>query len=116
MVQSLSGKSVRSDAYIVEVEGRFLVRPSPAIPKNKNEFRISNLTRFEAVVMPEKELTLQDGQEVPLRVGSQSYGEWNLKDLLESAYRYTVELIVGPGITVKAHGDSDPVIIIDPGQ
>jgi hypothetical protein len=114
MQSQFANKPGRSDAYIVNVDDRFLVRPSPAIPKNKNKFRISNLTRFSAEVELGPGLDLEVGEINPRPVPAGGFAEWSLKDLPEAAYRYTVVLDLGNGLTVAAHGDSDPVIIIDP--
>jgi len=48
--QILNTKGDRSDAHIVEVDDRFIVRPSPVVPKNNKKFRISNLTPYQALL------------------------------------------------------------------
>jgi hypothetical protein len=114
MRSPLGNKPRRSDAYIVEVDGRFLVRPSPAILRNKNKFLLSNLTPFPAEVALEPTLDLEAGETNPLTIDPGGFWEWRLKDLPEGAYRYKVTLDLGNNVKVVAHGDSDPVIIIDP--
>ena len=111
--QILNTKGDRSDAHIVEVDNRFIVRPSPVVPKNNKKFRISNLTPYQALLTILPGLTLDTGQDESVQIGPYGYEDIRLGANDERPYRYTVTLDVN-GTPSPAHGDSDPVIIIDP--
>ena len=101
-VQSQPPKNRKSDAYILDIDDRFIVRPTVAVLKKNDEFEIYNLSGLQAVVtfpdFPGETLTLQDR-------------EWGTATVSgQGPYRY--EVTVGGR---RAHAESDPVIIIDPG-
>jgi hypothetical protein len=111
--QTPNAKQDRSDVHIVEINRRFLVRPSPVVPKNNKKFRISNLTPYPATVtiLPGLELEAEQGASVP--IGSFAYEDIRLGANAERCYTYQVTVHVN-GQDWPAEGESDPVIIIDP--
>ena len=100
-VQNQPPKNRKSDAYILDIDDRFIVRPSVAVLKRNDEFEIYNLCGQDAVVtfpdFPGQTLSLHHGEWGTAMVGGQG------------VYRYEVK--VGGR---RAHAESDPVIIIDP--
>jgi len=112
-VQALTTKGDRSDAHVVEVERRFLVRPSPVIPKNGKRFRLSNLTPYPVVVEFLPGLNLEAGQSASVPIAPHAYEDIKLGENAEQPHTYRVRVNVN-GAEYFAQGDSDPVIIIDP--
>ena len=109
----LSQKPAKSDAFILHVGEKFLVRPAAVVVGKRRVFRISNLTGFVARVQLPPEIVVDNNPGKYIDIPSQQYGEFEIGENTEVAFPYTVTLGVGT-LTFKAHGDSDPVIIIDP--
>ena len=94
----------KCDAYIIDLDDRYLVRPSVVSLKKHDPFIICNLTNQLAHV----DLRNLGGPSFDLQAG-----QWAAVDLdpnrAPKAYHY--EVFVGGR---RAHAESDPVIIIDP--
>jgi hypothetical protein len=104
--QFLRPKHHKSDAYVIYAGGELRVRPAAAVVKAPDLFDICNLTQKTFNV----DVSGAGGGD-PFTLGP---GEWKAVPLakIEGVFEYTVSLDGDP--TVKARGDSDPVIIIDP--
>jgi hypothetical protein len=99
-------KGKKSDAYIIDLDGEWRVKPSVSVVKNPDEFDICNLTSTTFIID-----VSGPGGGPGFTLGP---GDWKSVPLSKErgVYTYTVTLASDP--TRKARGDSDPVIIIDP--
>jgi hypothetical protein len=95
-------------AYIIEIEGKFLVRPSVATIGKNEELTIRNLTSYPARVENCSLFAAQRTDVSPGSVGTISLASPSGVD------QYEVWLQIRTNAWVRVHGDSDPVIIIDP--
>jgi hypothetical protein len=95
-------------AYIIEVEGKFMVRPSVATIKKNEDLTIRNLTSYPARVENCSLFEAQRTDVSPRSVGTIILASTSGVD------QYEVWLEIGTDAWVRVHGDSDPVIIIDP--
>jgi hypothetical protein len=105
-------KTRQSDAYVIDVDDRLLVRPAVTILKQNNKFQISNLTGYEIDVTIGSGLSLAPGQTETKRIAKQKWDDFDTAGAA-GCFRYEVRVIDGSPAGRKAHGDSDPVIIVD---
>jgi len=96
------------DAYIIDVEGRFMVRPAVAAVEPNGTFKIRNLTDFPATVTPDTALNTR-----PLHIAAGDWDQFHVNPRADGLYQYEVWLRIG-GTDLRVNGESDPVIIIDP--
>lgn len=97
-------KLKKSDVYIINVDDRLLVRPAVVVVRGNQTLDICNLTGEQAAVtltcIDAGTISIAPGDWEEVTVGPQS-----------AAGAHTYGVAVGGR---KAHGESDPVIIIDP--
>ena len=96
------------DAYILEVEGRFMVRPAVAAVEQAAVFKIRNLTGFDATVDPDD--AVKTGK---VQIAAGGWGQFHVNPAADGVYQYEVWLHLGD-TDLRVNGESDPVIIIDP--
>jgi hypothetical protein len=100
------------DAYIIEAEGKFLVRPAvaPVEGGSGKHFQIRNLTDFDAAV------TLAAAVNGATKTAGAGGGaaKFTINSKADGSFPYEVWLDLGNGIKLRVSGESDPVIIIDP--
>jgi hypothetical protein len=100
------------DAYILEVEGKFLVRPAaaPVEGGNGKHFSIRNLTDYDA------DVALDPAVNGSRKTASANGGhaDFVIASRADGCYSYEVWLDLRNGIKLRVSGESDPVIIIDP--
>ena len=100
------------DAYVLEVEGKFLVRPAVCAVEGGQgkHFRIHNLTGYDAEVSLDPSV---NGS--PKTAGANGGSASFLVSIrANGAYPFEVWLDLGNGVKLRVPGESDPVIIIDP--
>jgi hypothetical protein len=99
------------DAYILDIEGKFVVRPSvsPVEGGSGKHFEIRNLTDFDA------EVTLDSAVNGSTKTAPAAGGtaKFTINPRAGGDYPYVVWLDLG-GTKLRVPGESDPVIIIDP--
>ena len=96
------------DVYIIDVEGRFMVRPAVAAAAPNGPFKIRNLTDFPATVNPDAALNTRS-----LHIAPGGWGQFQVSPRSDGLYQYEVWLRIGE-TDLRVNGESDPVIIIDP--
>jgi selenophosphate synthetase-related protein len=93
------------DAYVIDIDGKLLVRPSVVVLKQHDEFQLCNLTNNNDVqVCFGEPANAADWLQVD---DKKKRGQ--VMAMTPGVYRYHVRVAGRP-----AHGESDPVIIIDP--
>jgi len=103
-VVAQTARARKCDVCIIELDDRLLVRPGTVILKPADKLIIGNLTDQLAHV----DLRNLGGREFDLPAGQVAVEDFGV-GRQPKPYTYTV--LVGGR---KAHGESDPVIIIDP--
>jgi hypothetical protein len=100
------------DAYILDVEGKFLVRPAVAALEGGSgkRFRIRNLTEYEAEI--ELDSALNGTKKTAPANGG--FADFVVNPRADGAYPYEVWLLLAADVKLRVPGESDPVIIIDP--
>jgi hypothetical protein len=99
-----TARARRCDVCIIELDDRLLVRPGTVILKPADKLIIGNLTDQLARV----DLRNLGGREFDLPAGQVAVENFGVD---RRPKPYTYKVFVGGR---KAHGESDPVIIIDP--
>jgi hypothetical protein len=94
-----------SHAHIIDIDGKLLVRPSVVVLRKNEEFRLCNLTDSNDVQVCFEDPNVRPNW-FPIEK-SRKHGRVMSMD--PGVYRYKVTVGGRP-----AHGESDPVIIIDP--
>ena len=106
--------AVKSDAYIVYHNGKYLIRPAFAavsVAGNNPKFRIRNMTDFAdaEVVLPSSRIKPgKENKKAARALRGQDLAEFDLAKL-DGCFTYQVTIAGQPVV-----GESDPVIIIDP--
>jgi len=100
------------DAYILDVEGKFLVRPAvaPLEGGNGKHFRIRNVTEYDAEITLDSDVN-GTTKTAPANGG---FADFVVNPRGDGAYPYEVWLLLAPDVKLRVPGESDPVIIIDP--
>jgi hypothetical protein len=107
--------SGKHQAYIVQVEGQFKVRPAVASLEKRQhkQFSICNVCEWPATVTVDSAM-LAPGQSASQNVANGDAVSFLLRNRNKSkAFTYEVWVDFGSA-KVPVHGESDPVIIIDP--
>jgi hypothetical protein len=107
--------SGKHHAYIVQVEGQFRVRPPVATldKAQHREFSICNVSGWPAEVTADSAM-LASNQAATQSVADGAAVGFKLANRNRSkAFSYEVWVDLN-GVWLPAHGESDPVIIIDP--
>jgi hypothetical protein len=107
--------SGKHQAYIVQVEGQFKVRPAVAsLEKGQHRhFSICNVSEWPAKVKVDSAM-LAPGESALQEVAN-GYAVSFLLGNRNRSKAFTYEVSVNlDGVELPVHGESDPVIIIDP--